>query len=300
MKSTISISVVICFYNDELYLGEAIESVLSQTFTQWELVLVDDGSSDGSAGIAKRYVSEHPGKISCVHHEGRRNKGLSESRNLGIQHARGELIAFLDADDVYLPAYLQNQHCIFTDNSEIGMVCEATEYWYSWEKAGAPDLKIAVGARQDRIFEPPELALHLYPLAKGNAPCTCGTIVRKTIIERHGGFEKQFTGMYEDQAFLIKIYLHERVYISSECNNRYRQRSGSMMNTAYSQGRYHHYRKMFLRWLLEYCQSTGYKHPMVLNLLRAAALRYRFPVLFKIGSKMKSLTHRLMKKSGKL
>src|SRR2546427_10186945 len=95
------VSVVIIFWNAERFLQEAFASVFAQTYPTWELLLVDDGSSDESTAIAQRYVEHHPGQVRYLEHPGHANRGMSASRNVGIRHARGPYIAFLDADDVW-------------------------------------------------------------------------------------------------------------------------------------------------------------------------------------------------------
>ena len=89
------VSVVLIFLDAERFLREAIESVLAQTFSAWELLLVDDGSTDGSSEIARCYAAEHPGAIRYLTHPGRENRGMSASRNLGIGAAAGEFVAFI-------------------------------------------------------------------------------------------------------------------------------------------------------------------------------------------------------------
>src|SRR5690606_29578368 len=103
-----TISIVLCFLNEERFLEEAIQSVLAQDYTDWELILVDDGSEDYSTVMAKRYATHHDGRIKYIHHAGHGNQGLAASRNLGVEHARGAYIAFLDADDAWLPGKLTN------------------------------------------------------------------------------------------------------------------------------------------------------------------------------------------------
>jgi glycosyltransferase involved in cell wall biosynthesis len=90
------LSVVMPFYGVEQYIGEALDSVLGQTFADFELVLVDDGSTDGSRAVVDRYLSRDP-RIRVVTTP---NRGLGAARNLGVQHCRGELLAFADSDDV--------------------------------------------------------------------------------------------------------------------------------------------------------------------------------------------------------
>src|SRR5579863_2690258 len=103
------VSITIPFYNSERFLSEAIESVLSQTYTDWELFLVDDGSTDGSTKIAKGYEARFSDKIHHLEHENHRNRGLTSTRNLGARNSRGKFLAFLDSDDVWLPGKLQAQ-----------------------------------------------------------------------------------------------------------------------------------------------------------------------------------------------
>lgn len=151
------VSVVIAFLNEEKFIGEAIESVLSQDYPNWELILVDDGSIDGSVAFTKKYAGKHPEKIFYYEHDGHANKGLSASRNAGIKIAKGKLIAFLDADDVWLKGKLSEQVYYFQKFPEIAMVAEASKYWYSWNTPVNTDNLIPIGATQDKIFQPSEL-----------------------------------------------------------------------------------------------------------------------------------------------
>src|SRR5690349_14304343 len=97
------VSVIMIFLDAAPYLDEAVASVFAQTYGRWELLLVDDGSIDGSSVIASGYAEQHPDKVRYLEHPNHENRGMSASRNLGIMQAHGEFVAFLDADDVYLP-----------------------------------------------------------------------------------------------------------------------------------------------------------------------------------------------------
>ena len=103
------VSIIVPIYNAERFLAEAIDSVLAQTYTDWELLLIDDGSTDRSTEIAQQYAASNPERIHFLEHSGRRNFGVCSSRNLGIGRSRGEYIALLDADDVWLPSKLAEQ-----------------------------------------------------------------------------------------------------------------------------------------------------------------------------------------------
>jgi glycosyltransferase involved in cell wall biosynthesis len=124
------VSVVIPFCNAVRFCAEAVESVLSQTYTCWELILVDDGSRDGTSKIAQDHAEGSNGKIRYVEHEGHRNLGVTRSRNFGARSSCGELLAFLDADDVWLPQKLDYLVSIMAAYPEAGLVFGPSEYWY--------------------------------------------------------------------------------------------------------------------------------------------------------------------------
>lgn len=97
------ISIIVPVYNVEAYLPGCIEAVLKQTYPSFELLLIDDGSKDASGDICDRYAVQDP-RIRVWHIE---NSGVSNARNIGLQHARGEYVAFCDADDAYREDYLE-------------------------------------------------------------------------------------------------------------------------------------------------------------------------------------------------
>ncbi|MGA7245394.1 MAG: glycosyltransferase family 2 protein, partial [Terracidiphilus sp.] len=96
MGSKARVSVIVGMLNAERFLTETIESVLSQTYKDWELLLVDDGSSDASKDIARGYASRYPDTIRYLEHEGGRRRGQGATRNLGIRNSIGEFIGILD------------------------------------------------------------------------------------------------------------------------------------------------------------------------------------------------------------
>lgn len=115
------ISVIMTFYNARNTLEEAVKSILNQSFINFELLLIDDGSSDGSMEFLNtfediRLVYIHAGKV-----------GRAAALNLGLQSSRGKYIAILDADDVALPNRLEDQRDFLEINSDIGLVCSSVE-----------------------------------------------------------------------------------------------------------------------------------------------------------------------------
>jgi glycosyltransferase involved in cell wall biosynthesis/SAM-dependent methyltransferase len=274
------VSVITIFFNGVQFLPEAIESVLAQTYDTWELFLVDDGSTDGSTGIALGYAALYPAKVHYLEHAGHQNRGMSATRNLGLHHARGTYIAFLDADDVWLPHKLERQVALLEAYPQAAMVYGATQYWYSW--TGEPqdhqrDYIPALGIETERVFEPPSLLPLLYPLGQAAAPCNGSLLVRREASEAVGGFEETFRGMYEDQAFLVKIYLQHAVFVSSDFHDRYRIHSTSCMAMTKQAGNYRQTRRDFLDWFETYLSRQAVQHPCVWFALQQALAPYRQP-----------------------
>ncbi|WP_266363604.1 glycosyltransferase family 2 protein [Tellurirhabdus rosea] len=291
------ISVIIGFYNEEKFLNEAIESVLAQDYANWEIVLVDDGSTDGSTAQAKAWADRFPDRIRYFEHAQHANRGAAASRNVAFRAARGEFVAILDADDVWLPVKMTRQLAIMHQHPNVALLCEASESWYDW--AANPPRKnviIPVGVAGERVYAPPQLLHELYPLGKGAAPCPSGILLRKSLFGETP-FDESFTGLYglyEDQAFLCKIYLHSAVYVSSACHNRYRQWAGSISAAVQQKGRYAEVRLFFLHWLKRYLTENGITDERIWRDLHKAFWPYRFPVLHRISSTMQRRLRRYL------
>lgn len=117
-----TVSVCITSYNHARYLPQTIDSVLSQTWPDLEVIIVDDGSSDSSHELLLTYQQRHPGKIRYYWHEGHANRGISASCNLAIEKAQGEYFAWLGSDDYWLPDKLAKQVKYLAEHPETGMV----------------------------------------------------------------------------------------------------------------------------------------------------------------------------------
>ncbi len=162
-KTTSSVSVVIPVYNGVKYLSEAIESVLAQTTQPMEVIVVDDGSSDGTAEISRQY-SLH---IRYIYQS---NAGAGAARNRGVELARGKFIAFLDADDLWVAEKLSLQLAAFEKNPALDMAFGTVRQFHS------PELDRKTRGQID-------LAIETMP---GYVPGTM--LVLKESFERVGGF----------------------------------------------------------------------------------------------------------------
>jgi glycosyltransferase involved in cell wall biosynthesis len=163
------VSIVMAAYNAEATIGEAIASVLAQTHGDWELLVVDDGSTDATQALALAAGDERIRVLQAPH------AGLlAQVRNRGIQEARGDAIALLDADDVWLRGKLARQVGILLDRPTVGIVHTAAAL-------------LVDGARRDapRAPEGPVFA----NLLENNFIYSSSVLVRRSIIDRHGAFD---------------------------------------------------------------------------------------------------------------
>jgi len=287
------VSAIIIFLNAEKFLSEAIDSVLGQTFHDWELLLVDDGSTDGGSAIARRYSQKYPVRVQYLEHPSHTNRGMSASRNLGIKHAKGDYIAFLDADDVWLPNKLQMQLAIMSQQADAVMVYGATELWYGWTGNSEDirrDTKQAIGVEPNTLLHPPKL-FTMFLARNAITPCPSDVLVRGETVKALGGFVDSFTGMYEDQVFFAKVTLRAPVFVSGECWSKHRQHPSSACAVWKRTGEYYSARAnlTFLEWVQAYLQSQGIKDRTIQKVLQRRMWRYQYPFLFRVFRRVRYL-----------
>jgi glycosyltransferase involved in cell wall biosynthesis len=129
------VSVVIPVYNGEDFLAEAIESVLAQDYASFEVIVVDDGSTDRSGAIADAFAAP----VRCVHQP---NRGQGAARNAGVENARGEYLAFLDADDLWAPDKLSAQVAKLREAPELDGVFGLLHHFHEGE---GPHFEVRAG-----------------------------------------------------------------------------------------------------------------------------------------------------------
>lgn len=125
-NNLISISIIMANYNYENFIGEAIDSVLNQTYNNWELIIIDDGSKDNSVEIIKSYC-EKDNRIKFFQHENCENKGLKNTLLFGIEKSSNEWIAFLESDDAFTPNYLEEKVKAIESAPETGLIFNDAE-----------------------------------------------------------------------------------------------------------------------------------------------------------------------------
>jgi glycosyltransferase involved in cell wall biosynthesis len=222
----VRVSVVTIFYNEERFLAEAIASVRGQTLADWELILVDDGSTDRSPEIAREAAADEP-RIKVVSHPNGENHGMSASRNRGFAEAKGEFVALLDADDVWAPCKLAEQIQILEAHPKCGMVYGHALIWRTWDPAAVEaDERLPLGVEPNRVYKPPTL-FKLLMRNRSQTPMSGNAIMRRSLIDQIGGFDESFRAMFEDQVFFVKAHLATCCYVSDARWLLYRQHGGS-------------------------------------------------------------------------
>jgi glycosyltransferase involved in cell wall biosynthesis len=279
MKEQPLVSVIVIFFNAQPYIEETIQSILNQTYPHWELLLVDDGSTDGSTEVALKYASQHPEQISYHEHEGHQNRGMSATRNLGICQAKGTYLTFLDADDLWLPHTLMDQVHLIEPYPEAAMVYGPIQWWYSWTgqpNDAARDFVDRSGLETDGLVEPPTLFLLLLQQEIAIA----GMLLRKQVVDQVGGFDEKFRGLYEDQVFCSKICLQYPVFVSSQWWYKYRQHPRSCCSIAEKMGQEGPARQVFLQWVKQYIAEQQIQTAEVQRALNRELLLANYPVVF--------------------
>ncbi|MFA6142101.1 MAG: glycosyltransferase [Candidatus Omnitrophota bacterium] len=191
------ISVVIPLYNGKKFIVETIDSVLAQTRKDYEIIVVDDGSTDGAYEEIWKLYGE---KIRLFRQE---NQGIAAARNKAILEARGEFIAFLDHDDIWLPTKLEKQMRMFEANPGVGLVYSNSV------------ILDEGGIRNRTIFdiEPPKRGHAFYDLLKADFIPVMTAITRKDILLDAGLFDKKFIVAEDWDLFLKIARKHEIDYI---------------------------------------------------------------------------------------
>lgn len=195
------LSVIIPVFNAEKFVSEAVESALAQPETG-EVILIEDGSLDDSLRVCQRLAAQHP-EIRLIRHADEQNHGVAASRNLGINHAQFSLLAFLDADDFFLPGRFGTAKQVFDSNPNVDGVYEAIGVFFQDKKAVQKWGKRPYLTTMKKKVSPKNLFEKLAPLGKAGYWHIDGWTVKKTVFDRIGLFDEHLR-LHEDTALFVK------------------------------------------------------------------------------------------------
>jgi hypothetical protein len=201
-----SISIIVPLYNKAPYVGRALASILAQSHPDFEVIVVDDGSTDGSGDIVRQIDDPRVRLITQA------NRGPGAARNRGIAEASGRLITSLDADDEWKPTFLEHHLAVLARHPDAAMsCCGYVEYPAGrsredmWRRRGLEEKVYALTPDM-----PPLLAVHLLAYM-----CPWSTMIRAEVLRRHGGYYDKDRCLYGEDAYLWqKVLLNEKVAVT--------------------------------------------------------------------------------------
>ena len=206
------VSIIVPVYNAEKYLHRCVDSILAQTFTDWECILVDDGSSDGSGAICDAYAKQDK-RIKVVHKE---NGGVSAARNAALQRIEGIWLAFLDSDDAIYPNALQAMIDGAEQNDLDLIQCHFNREYEEGQ----------VAAEATEVLTAPQ-----YAASENYLTCVTGTLFKMSIVRAHSLRFDTKVRLGEDQIFLLNYMQHcSRAQRIGEVLYFYRDNEGSAVN----------------------------------------------------------------------
>lgn len=215
-KECFKVSVIVPVFNIENYVGTCINSLLDQTYDNYELIIVNDGSTDKSLEIVNSFLEKFPNRIKVISKE---NGGLSSARNCGLEHASGDYISFVDGDDFVDIDYLEKL-IEYLDNGNIDVVI-----------SGHKTVKTS-GELIDRIKVASNKEFELY--GKPGVFISCAKLYKKEFLFKNNLFFP-VGKLYEDIAFSFYTkYLATKVIAIPYCGYNYVQRDGSIMHNKIS------------------------------------------------------------------
>lgn len=230
------ISVIIPAYNSAATVVQALDSVVAQTFSDWEVIVVDDRSTDDTAAIVEAWIrgrneGSHRGSGPDFHPPPSTlhprflllrledNAGPAAARNRGIELARGEWLAFLDADDAWLPQRLETQMRFVSNHPEVALLCGLTERLGEEASLHPPPATLDPSV-PFRLLSLEEFAVH-------NPVATSTVLVRRSAVNDAGGFDPRFRGP-EDYDLWMRIASRYAMAILDMPLALYRHRPGSL------------------------------------------------------------------------
>jgi len=209
-----TVSIVIPLYNKEKWIERTLSSLLNQTFTDWEAIIVDDGSSDRSVEVVESFIRANPGNWTLLKNQ---NAGQCRTRNSGISKAKGEFVAFLDADDIWSKNKLSEQVRILRENKDVSLVVSPYLIFSDIDKIARHRLVIHKDTKK---------LLSRWLMLKGYGAGTESTgMTRAELLNRIGGFDENLStsaGLY----LTIELAKLGDIAFSKNCLMAYRIHTG--------------------------------------------------------------------------
>lgn len=270
------VSVVMIFLNPGAYLEDAIASVLGQTMGDLELLLVDDGSRDGSDEVIRQWA-ERDRRVVTLAHDGHVNRGMGASRALGVSRARGTWVALLDGDDVWEPHHLERQLAAARRHPQAGIVVSPSLIWRTWRGGGADEVR-PLPYPSDTVL-PPGALLESTTFSGVPIP-TCGLMFRRDLTPWDGPAAPSFRGLFEDQTMVSRLTVTAPAVVVGVATSRYRQHLGSAVHRSPGRGGRDPATLRYLTWIESFLAENGQlddeRHARIARVRATFDPRWRF------------------------
>lgn len=208
-------SIIIPLYNKEKAIENTLKSVFHQSFTDYEVLVINDGSTDKSEEKVKSFSDERLRLISTE------NRGVSQARNLGISESKGKIVAFLDADDYWFPIHLESLFRLHQNFPEAGLLATNYQFYYSDKKIIQPVFEGIPTEKWSGIITD-----FFHSSMKFRIAWTSAVAVPKNVLDKVGNFDKYITlGAGEDTDLWIRIALKYAVAFDNEVSAYYQMES---------------------------------------------------------------------------
>lgn len=253
------VSVIIPIYNSVHFIKECVDSVINQTYQNTEIILIDDGSIDGSYEFINKNYSDLA-NVKILSHLNRQNRGVTETRRLGIKNACGEFLAFLDADDFFHMYKIENQIKLMIENPDVVLVHSKITF-------------INVHPNDNRYFDfsfgssDKKYNIDIGEFIDVNHICNSTVLVRKDIFLKVA-FTSNHAFQYEDWIQWVLLAEYGKYYYMniSTCNYRYHPNSNTAVHN--KNGKTNLYANFEKNIILEEAFRGHQKHALILNRLQ--------------------------------
>ena len=219
------ISVIVPVYQAELYLSACIDSILGQTYTNFELLLIDDGSSDQSGKVCDQYALKDS-RIRVFHRE---NHGVSAARNFGLQNITGEYVLFVDSDDIINPVYIEGLYQAFPKECPNGISLCRIQYLIDGCRNDKAENLCSFSKESDSLYD-----MYIRPLISGEIQGSSCRVLYPVQLLKNCNIQFSPCKIAEDLLFFTEVISHvDRITFSPESLYIYRQEKGSSSHRNY-------------------------------------------------------------------
>lgn len=220
------ISVIMPLYNNEKYVIEAIQSVINQTYTEWELLIINDASTDNSKNVVQDFLHQKKDNR-IIFIDLKENKGVSFARNLGMKKSKGEYISFLDSDDLW-DKNLLNELYTKIKKSNIKLIYSKFAYFYNKNEIKINNAITKTGKIDKFIVKKKHRYETEYPFH------ICAILVKKSLIEKYKIDFPEDQNLFEDGLFLSKLICITNIIYVDKVLMYYRQHKNSTTHKKYT------------------------------------------------------------------